>query len=141
MTQNTSRSDSTTLSTQTYSFGEKPFRVEACVAECGRDLVVICGGGTRYHTGAVAVATVNPKIKNSTLLEATATTVGIPGHKEDQIAREAALRLSKKYQVTTTLAVGIHVDDASSKEIDILVSNFYNLIDTIIERFRPATSE
>lgn len=133
MEQDFTRSTLTTLATYAFSVGEMPYRIDAIVILCGQDIIVVCGGGTRHHTGSVAVAISTPKLKNKAQLDVTTSTIGIPGHKEDQIARDAALKLSKILKVTTTVAVGIHIDNANPGDIKILVDNYDTLISQVIE--------
>jgi hypothetical protein len=133
MDEKASGNNMTSLATYTFVVGDLPYRIKAKVIFCGKDLVVICGGGTKYHVGAVSVAVSTTKLKDRTKSEATSSTIGIPGHKEDQIAREAALRLSTVFGVTAIVSVGIHITNASSDDIKKLIENFQKLLEQIIE--------
>lgn len=133
--------EQTSLETFTITAGEPPYRIEGRVIVCGRDVVVVVGGGTKYHTGAVAAAISLPSLKDPAKNTTTASTLSIPGHKEDQIAREAALRLARTLETTVTVAVGIHVDDASPDEIRLMVGNFSALINEIMKRLEDQASE
>lgn len=112
--------------------GEPPHRVECLAVPCGRDLVVICGGGTSYHTGAVAVGWAHLALKDPARITSSASVVTLTGHKEDLLARSAALRLSRALVCTVTVAVGIHVDDATSDEIDQLTTSFNGCVETLL---------
>lgn len=133
--------EQTSLETFTITAGDPPYRIEGRVIVCGRDVVVVVGGGTKYHTGAVAAAISLPSLKDPAKQTTTASTLSMPGHKEDQIAREAALKLAKALDTTVTVAVGIHVDDASPDQIALMVENYHLLIDqalqTLIARQQP----
>jgi hypothetical protein len=114
-----------------YATGEGDYRIDARVALCGRDVTVTVGGGTRPHVGAVAVAFSQPSLKDPARRSATASVIAVPGHKEDEIAREAALQLSRALDATVVVSAGLHVDDATPEEIEALVANFRRLIDVI----------
>ena len=121
------------ISSMRFSRGEPPHFVEAELLFCGDDIVITVGGGDRYHTGAVAIAYQYPSIKNPSRMTTTTSIITIPGHKEDEIARSAALILSQKKNRTVTIAVGLHIDHASPKDIDQLVINFNLLIKDILD--------
>lgn len=115
--------------------GEPPHLVEAEVIFCGEDLVISVGGGTRYHTGSVAIAYPSMSHNDPTHIITTTSVIGVAGHREDEITRAAAYLLSKARKRTVTLAVGLHIEDASPLDIQQLVDNFNALIQKIINTF------
>lgn len=132
MSSNQSIIKSTELLLNEYSIGVMPYLIKAKVIHCGADVIVVCGGGSRFHTGAVSVVISTPSLKNPEKLSFTASTIGIPGHKEEQLAREAAMKIARALETTVVVSVGIHVDNATSEEINQLVENFHELIDLVI---------
>jgi hypothetical protein len=118
-----------------FSFGDPPYQIHAHVIINGSDLTLVIGGGTHYHTGAVAVAWSHPSIKDPQKLTSTASLISLTGHKEDLIARKAALKLSKTLHTTVTVISGLHIDDASPQDIDILIDNHDQLIELIQAHF------
>lgn len=119
------------------AMGEAPRRLEAVAVWCGPDLVVCVGGGSRYHVGAAATATVLPSLKDSRRLTSSASVITVPGHKEDEIARAAALRLARALHCTVTVTAGIHIDNASPEDIAALVADFEALIDRLLTALQP----
>ncbi len=99
-------------------------------------MVVTIGGGTRLHTGAVAVAASHPSLKDPNRLTSTASVIAFAGHKEDQIARAAAIRLANALGTNVTVCAGLHIDDASPEEIERLIKNFNALIERIEAHFK-----
>jgi hypothetical protein len=114
-----------------YVAGEGDYRIDARVALCGRDVTVTVGGGTRPHVGAVGVAISQPSLKDPSRHSVTSSVISVPGHKEDEIVRSAALQLSRALDATVVVSAGLHVDDATPVEIQTLVANFNHLIDLI----------
>ena len=94
-------------------------------------MVLVVGGGTRPHIGSVAVAISHASLKDPNKLTASASVIAVPGHKEDQLAREAALKLSRMLKTTVAVSVGLHVDNATPQEIELLVNNFNQLVDQV----------
>lgn len=129
------------MQTYTFSEGVGDRRIDATAILCGEDVVVVIGGGTRHHTGAVAVAISHPRIKDPARLEATATVVTVPGHKEDQLARETALTLARALRTTVTVSVGIHIDDASADDIALLVATTRTLTEQMAVRLEAAVRD
>ena len=114
-----------------YSVGEGSQEIGASVALCGPDVVVVVSGGSLPHVGAVSVATAHPDLKDASRRTATASVIAIEGHREDEIARAAALRLAKAFDTTVVLSAGIHVDNAVPEQIEALVRSFHRLIGAI----------
>ena len=123
------------LKSRSFSAGSGKYQINAVAVTCGDDLVVTVGGGTHPHIGAIAMAMNYPSLKNPDRLTTTGSLLGLPGHKEDLIAREAAFKLSRSLGTTVTVCAGIHIDDASQDDIEHLVEIFNALIDQITTAF------
>jgi gallate decarboxylase subunit D len=112
--------------------GEIPHQVECLAVPCGKDLVVVVCGGNAYHLGAVAVAHALPSLKDPSVSTSSASVITIPGHKEDEIARKAALQISRQMNCAVTLTAGLHIDRASKRDIQNLVENFSLCIQALL---------
>jgi len=117
----------------TYSagFGEGRYRVEAVVIPCGRDLAITVVGGTEPHIGAAVLAVPRPSLADAARSSASASVLCVTGHKDDELARKAAVSLASALGCIVTVSAGIHVDNASPEDIKILEQNFYNVLDQI----------
>lgn len=113
------------------SSGEDKFRVEAVAIPCGRDVAIIIGGGTEYHIGAAVLAVPRPGLADPGKLSASSSVICVTGHKDDEIARQAARSLASALGGIVTVSAGIHVDDASPQDIDILKKNFNIVLEQI----------
>jgi hypothetical protein len=51
------------------------------------------------------------------------------GHKEDLLARDAALRLASQLNTAVLVSVGLHLDNATPDDINRLQTNFEQLLD------------
>jgi len=111
--------------------GQAPYVVEAIVTLCGTDIAVNIGGGLIPHIGAVALATSRPSLKSDGNISATASVICISGHKEDMLARTAALHLASEFNTVVLVSVGLHVDNATSEDIKCLNKNFDLLLTRI----------
>jgi gallate decarboxylase subunit D len=104
--------------------GSAPHRVEAVIAFCGPDLSVSFGGGNAPHIGAVALGIPRPSLADSSSPSASASVLCVTAHKEDELARAAALKLATVLGCRVNVTVGLHVDNATADDIRLLSENY-----------------
>ncbi len=116
--------------------GSNPLQVEALAVISGGDVTVIFGGGTHYHIGATALAVPRPSLADPNQMSASASVICVSGHKEDEIARRAALLLTSILNCIVVVSVGLHVDEASADDIKIMLDNFDKVSIKIAEELK-----
>lgn len=127
------------LKTKQLEIGRNLYKISATVTLCGTDVAVIIGGGEKPHIGAVGLASPRPSLKNATMASASASVICLLGHKEDTLAREAALFLASKFNANVLVSVGLHLDDATVEDIDKLKFNFDAIIVEVEEWLQSQT--
>jgi hypothetical protein len=110
---------------------QSAYKIEAVGLACGNDLIIVIGGGSRYHLGAIGLTISLPSIITPESLTTTTYQLPLPGHKEDVLAREASKRLSRKLAKNVAVTVGIHEDNLTLDGIEAYTKRFYELIDRI----------
>lgn len=125
--------DGTRMESFHVQVGHNRYRVEALVMVNGTDLAVTIGGGSLYHIGAVALAVPRPSLANPDLISASASVICVTGHKEDELARAAALRLAARFNRVVVVSVGLHLDGASPQDIDTLTANFHAVVEQVAD--------
>ena len=113
-------------------------RLEAVCVGCGDDLVVVVGGGERYHVGAAALAISIPSLKDPSTPTTSSYLAAVPGHKEEELARGGALRLSRALHRHVVMTVGIHDDGITKERVAAYVALFERLVDEIARGERAA---
>jgi gallate decarboxylase subunit D len=113
-------------------------RLEAVCVSTGADLVVAVGGGERPHVGAAALALSLPSLADPARLTNSTSVLAVPGHKEEELARDGALRLSRALARTVVVTVGIHDDAIPPARIAAYVALFARLVDEIAADQRRA---
>ncbi len=99
----------------------------------GHDLAVdICGGDTP-HVGSVSVASISPSPFRSTKT-VSVSSLSLPGHKDYIISTPIAERLSREIGSSVVVTVGIHIDDATSQDIEAIKMTVDQLVDEFIHR-------
>jgi len=114
--------------------GMPPLSLEIQAQRVGSDLVVVLSGGTRPHVGATAVAQPRPSLRGDGSRSATASVITLLGHKEDELARWAALTLAARLGATVVVSAGIHVDDATPEQIRYLEAEARALVERLAHR-------
>ena len=76
----------------------------------------------------ISFAYMNGDKKDKNIVSSSASVLCLTGHKEDLLARKAALELARMLGHTVTVTVGLHIDDASAEAIAMLEANFQELL-------------
>ena len=101
--------------------GEGKYRVFLEEKKIDNDLIYILGGGERSHIGGVVICEPNKEPQ----------VIRLEGHYDDIVLKPIAEAACKKYNKKVAAIGGVHVDNASQKEIDILVKNCKELVKCI----------
>jgi len=101
--------------------GEGRYKVWLKQEEIGEDRLYILGGGEKPHIGGVVVAEPGKKPQ----------TVRLETHYDHVVLKPIAEEACTKYNVTAVAVGGIHIDDASKDEIEIIVRNCKELMKCI----------
>jgi hypothetical protein len=112
------------INPSTFSFGSPPYQVELQQINVGPNTILIISGGTHPHIGAVAIK--DDHLESSRIIERL-------GHKEGALAKEISETLDPYFDGALTVTLGVHVDDASIDEIELLSRNILELVEIFKE--------
>ena len=98
--------------------GEGKYKVFLEKKELNSDLIFILGGGERSHIGGVVICKPGKKSQ----------IIRLEGHYDDIVLKPIAEAACKKYNTKVVAVGGVHVDNATKQEIDILVKNCKELV-------------
>lgn len=101
--------------------GRGKYKVWLSSHRIGDDLVFFLSGGERAHVGGVVIAEPGKKVK----------TVRLTGHYDDIVLKPIAETACKKYKTKVIAVGGVHVDNATKEEINLLVKNCEKLLQKI----------
>jgi alpha-beta hydrolase superfamily lysophospholipase len=105
--------------------------------EIGNDLLIAIYGGDEHHIGGVAAAYPTAShYRDATTV--SVSTLTLPGHKDYVVANTASEKICKALELPTVVTVGIHYDNASSKEIEEIISIVNALVDEMIAHYQKA---
>jgi gallate decarboxylase subunit D len=118
---------------------EGEFDLEAKVLRIGDDLLVAIWGGEQPHIGALAMSQPRPSISDENITSSTTSVFTFLGHKEDELAKSIAGRLSASLEEKVVVTAGIHWDHISVEGIQKVLKNSQILMDLILERLHFST--
>ena len=93
--------------------GRGKYKVWLQSHQIGHDLVFFLGGGERSHIGGVVIAEPGGKVK----------AIRLTSHYDDIVLKPIAEAACKKYHTKVVAVGGVHVNNATKKEIDLLIEN------------------
>lgn len=103
----------------TFRAGSGRHVLEAAAVVCGAGVTVTLASAEHGHVGATAQALPREEPGRT----ATTSVLAVPGHKDDIPAREMAAELATRLGVPVAVSAGMHVDDASREDIEVLLAN------------------
>lgn len=110
--------------------GEGRLRVTLEVARTGgQGLACFLHGGTLPHVGGQALASPGPLLHGARLSRADLWVATVPGHKDAEVAAAVARRLCIATGEAVSVAAGIHIDDATPEQIEVLRRNCLEVAD------------
>jgi hypothetical protein len=101
--------------------GEGKYKVFLEKKEFDDDLIFILGGGEKSHIGGVVIC--EPK-KDPRVIK-------LKGHYDYMVLEPIAVKACKKYNKKVVAIGGVHVDNATEREIELLVKNCKELLKCI----------
>jgi len=101
--------------------GKGKYKVFLEKKELDDDLIFILGGGEKSHIGGAVIC--EHRKKPQVLV--------LGNHYDHQVLTPIAERACEKYNKTCIALGGIHIDNATKEEIDIIVKNCKELLECI----------
>jgi hypothetical protein len=75
-------------------------------------------------------------LKKDGRISATASVLCVMGHKDDTLARAAALRFASEFNTNVVVSVGLHIDNATEQDFTKIQDNFNALVEIIVTNLR-----
>ncbi len=104
------------------------------LSRLGEDLSVQIHGGDQPHIGAVAIAYPTALSHQPNKRVTTLSSVSLPGHMEEMMARTIASKISTAIGQTVVVTCGIHIDGISKLDIELLQTDCLKYTQQVIVR-------
>ncbi len=111
------------------SVGKGRYGIKLESYSIGKDMLIVITGGEEEHIGAATL--IETKGHLQTIIKR--------GHKDHVISQRVANIIYDTIGDDLLVVCGIHIDDASKDEIDILVNNVQVCVDKFIEKNKKET--
>lgn len=111
--------------------GKDKYKVKLVAIKSGEDLTVIISGGEKPHIGAMAISIPRPSLKDLNKVSTSTSVFTLIGHKEDELSKQIAENITKITKKITVVIVGLHIEKATSKDIECLIQNTQKAVDKL----------
>jgi hypothetical protein len=116
------------------SVGDDIYKVVAELKIIGDDLLISVWGGTKPHIGSISVSVPRPGLKDGTRMSSTSSVINLIGHKDEVIARKFSEQLAAKFNRNAIATAGVHIDDITENQINIIMQNITALCLDVINK-------
>jgi len=120
--------------------GKGKYIVELTATLTGEGILVLLVGGERPHIGAVVLSTIRPSLSNGAGISCSSWVTPLLGHKDDQVAKAASERISCETSQATVVVAGLHIENATPEDIDILIANCDDGVSLLLEKIKATSS-
>ncbi len=118
------------------SAGDDKFKVWGKAFLLGKDVVLVIGGGDTPHIGCVALALPRKSRKGKSAVRTTSSVLNLLGHKDEEIVRVVAERVCVSINKPVVCVGGIHVENADSSDIELIVENGMKVAERLAEELK-----
>lgn len=116
--------------------GAGKFKVEMSAKFTGDGISVLLTGGEKPHIGAVVLSVPRPSLAGASRTSCNSWVIPVLGHKDDEIAKPVAEKLSFAAGQVVAVAAGIHVDAAEPDDIKKIVDNCLHATAQLIDEIK-----
>ena len=110
--------------------------IRAQITRLGKDYHILLVGGDQPHIGCTVLAVPRPSLTGNGQVSCTASVLNVTGHKDEQICRYLAERISAKKEAVVVCAGGIHIEKITEKQIEEIVDAVREIAVEIVESER-----
>lgn len=87
------------------------------IRRLGSDYHILVSGGERPHIGCTVLALPRPSLDGSGRISSTASVLNVTGHKDEEVCRYLAEKVSAGKNAVVVCTGGIHMDEITKEQI------------------------
>lgn len=87
------------------------------ISRFGEDYHILLSGGERPHIGCTVLAVPRPSLDGSGKMSSTASVLNVTGHKDEEVCRYLAEKVSAGKNAIVVCTGGIHMDEITKEQI------------------------
>ena len=98
------------------------------------DYHILVNGGERPHIGCTVLALPRPSLDGSGKMSSTASVLNVTGHKDEEVCRYLAEKVSAGKKTTVVCTGGIHMDGITKEQIAEIVEAMRIIAGEIVDK-------
>ena len=98
------------------------------------DYHILVSGGERPHVGCTVLAVPRPSLDGSGRMSSTVSVLNVTGHKDEEVCRYLAEKVSAGKKATVVCTGGIHMDGITKEQIAEIVKAMQIIAVEIVEK-------
>lgn len=91
--------------------------IYAEISRLGEDYHILLSGGERSHIGCTVLAVPRPSLDGSGKMSSTASVLNVTGHKDEEVCRYLAEKVSAGKNAVVVCTGGVHMDEITKEQI------------------------
>lgn len=103
-------------------------------SQTGDDYHILVNGGERPHIGCTVLALPRPSLDGSGKMSSTASVLNVTGHKDEEVCRYLAEKVSAGKKTTVVCTGGIHMDGITKEQIAEIVEAMRIIAGEIVDK-------
>nr|WP_289095059.1 hypothetical protein [uncultured Dorea sp.] len=104
------------------------------IRRLGSDYHILVSGGERPHIGCTVLALPRPSLDGSDKMSSTASVLNVMGHKDEEVCRYLAEKVSAGKKVTVVCTGGIHMDGITKEQIAEIMETMQIIAGEIVDK-------
>ena len=104
------------------------------IRRLGSDYHILVSGGECPHIGCTVLALPRPSLDGSDKMSSTASVLNVMGHKDEEVCRYLAEKVSAGKKVTVVCTGGIHMDGITKEQIVEIVEAMQIIAGEIVDK-------
>lgn len=104
------------------------------IRRLGSDYHILVSGGERPHIGCTVLALPRPSLDGSDKMSSTASVLNMMGHKDEEVCRYLAEKVSAGKKATVVCTGGIHMDGITKEQIAEIMETMQIIAGEIVDK-------
>lgn len=104
------------------------------IRRLGSDYHILVSGGERPHIGCTVLALPRPSLDGSDKMSSTALVLNVMGHKDEEVCRYLAEKVSAGKKATVVCTGGIHMDGITKEQIAEIMETMQIIAGEIVDK-------
>ena len=104
------------------------------IRRLGSDYHILVSGGERPHIGCTVLALPRPSLDGSDKMSSTASVLNVMGHKDEEVCRYLAEKVSAGKKATVVCTGGIHMNGITKEQIAEIMETMQIIAGEIVDK-------